>query len=133
MPADVAREFAERTVEAAGHPLRCLELGTGPVLVFLHGGGGVRPTRAHELLAEKFRVVLLEQPGFGTEPLAAELSSLPVYARAVHAAAAAVAGTPFDLIGTSFGSRVALSIAAQFPGSVQALMLLSPTVFTPPG
>jgi pimeloyl-ACP methyl ester carboxylesterase len=133
MPADVASVFEERTVETAGQPLRYLEAGTGPALVYLHGGGGVRPTRAHELLAEKFRVVLLEQPGFGTEPLADELNSLPAYARAVHAAAAAIAGAPFDLIGTSFGSRVAMSIAAQFPESVQALVLLSPTVFTPPG
>ena len=60
--------FAEGYAEAGGFRIRYLEAGHGPPLVCLHGEGGLRLSRAHDLLAERFRVVALEVPGFEASP-----------------------------------------------------------------
>jgi pimeloyl-ACP methyl ester carboxylesterase len=57
--------FYEAYVEADGFRIRYLEAGHGPALLHLHGAGGVRLSPAHDLLAEKFRVIAIEMPGFG--------------------------------------------------------------------
>ena len=57
--------FVERFVDADGFRIRYLEAGSGPVLVCLHGAGGLRLSRGHDLLAEQYRVILFEVPGFG--------------------------------------------------------------------
>ena len=57
--------FYEAYVEADGFRIRYLEAGQGPALLHLHGAGGVRLSPAHDLLAEKFRVIAVEMPGFG--------------------------------------------------------------------
>jgi pimeloyl-ACP methyl ester carboxylesterase len=60
--------FVERAVEADGFTIRYLEAGEGPPLVCFHGGGGLRMSRAHELLAATHRVIAFEAPGFGSSP-----------------------------------------------------------------
>ena len=59
--------FAQGYVNVDGFRIRYLEGGaaTAEPLVWLHGGGGLRLSRAHELLAERYRVIGLEVPGFG--------------------------------------------------------------------
>ena len=47
--------FAERCVRADGFEIRYVEAGEGPALVCFHGAGGLRLSRSHELLAERFR------------------------------------------------------------------------------
>ena len=57
--------FQEGIIETGGLQIRYWERGTGPLLVHLHGAGGPRLQRSHQLLAEKHRVVVFEMPGFG--------------------------------------------------------------------
>jgi pimeloyl-ACP methyl ester carboxylesterase len=54
--------FTEQYVEADGFDIRYLSAGEGEPLVALHGAGGLRQSRAHALLAERYQVILLEAP-----------------------------------------------------------------------
>ena len=60
--------FREGFVEADGFRIRYVDAGDGPVLVHLHGAGGLRLHRGHDLLALKHRVIVMEMPGFGASP-----------------------------------------------------------------
>ena len=60
--------FVERTVEAAGFTVRYLEAGDGPAVLYLPGAGGPVVTFALDALAERFRVIVLELPGWGAQP-----------------------------------------------------------------
>jgi pimeloyl-ACP methyl ester carboxylesterase len=66
--ADAPAGFAERHVDADGFRIRYLEAGQGPPLVHLHGAGGPRLGRVHDLLAARFGVIAFEVPGFGESP-----------------------------------------------------------------
>src|SRR5258708_3009164 len=57
--------FREGFVEADGFRIRYAEAGEGAPLVHLHGAGGLRLSRTHDLLAREFRVNALEMTGFG--------------------------------------------------------------------
>jgi pimeloyl-ACP methyl ester carboxylesterase len=114
--------FDEGHVEADGRRIRYLEAGRGPALVHLQGAGGLRLTPAHDLLARRFRVVVLEVPEIDRS---AELAS--TLATAVRRMGA----VSFNLMGSSFSSTAALSLALQEPQRVSALVLEAPTVLRP--
>jgi pimeloyl-ACP methyl ester carboxylesterase len=126
--------FAERKVTVGPFEVRVLEAGAGDPLVYLHGGGGLHPSGALELLAESFRVVALEIPGFGASPENTRTGSLEELAETMaEAAASAGVGEPYLLLGTSFGGATALHLALRFPERISALVLESPAAFRPAG
>src|SRR3954453_848991 len=100
--------FAEPFVEAHGFRIRDLEAGTGPPLVWLHGAGGLRRSRAQDLLAGHYRVILFEVPGFGQSPVNERSQSIPDIARTMARAADALDLGQHNLLGHSFGGRVAI-------------------------
>src|SRR5277367_2195939 len=60
----------ENTVSVAGKPIFVVETGSGPPVVMLHGGGpgasGVSNySRNIDALAEHFRVIVPDMPGYG--------------------------------------------------------------------
>src|SRR5688572_17818974 len=57
--------FAEKYVEADRFRIRYCEAGQGDPLLCLHGAGGLRLSPAHVLLAQHYRVIAFEVPGFG--------------------------------------------------------------------
>jgi pimeloyl-ACP methyl ester carboxylesterase len=126
-------EFREDFVEADGFRIRYWEAGQGPVLAHLHGAGGPRLSRAHELLSRQFRVIAFEMPGFGQSPENARTRSMPDLAETMTQAADALGLDRFALMGTSFGGRTALWLAAQHPERVSALVLESPAAIRPEG
>ena len=65
--------FTERSVSADGFEIRYLERGDGPPLVCFHGAGGLRLSRAHELLTERHRVIAFELPYSKVRANAADL------------------------------------------------------------
>ena len=69
--------FTEGYVAADGFRIRYQEAGQGEPLVSLHGAGGLRLSRAHALLAEQYRVVVFEAPGFGQSPANERSQSMP--------------------------------------------------------
>ncbi len=62
--------LTERTVTVNGKPIFAAETGSGPAVVMLHGGGpgasGVSNySRNIDALAEHFRVIVPDMPGYG--------------------------------------------------------------------
>jgi pimeloyl-ACP methyl ester carboxylesterase len=125
--------FREGWVEADGFRIRFMEAGDGPALVHLHGAGGLRLTPAHDLLSRAFRVMAFEMPGFGASPENLRTRDLPEMASTMARAAAACGLDRFNLMGTSFGGKVALWLAAQQSAMVRALVLEAPAAIRPEG
>ena len=124
--------FQERFVEADGFRIRVLEKGSGDPLVFFHTARGIRLTPAHDRLAESRRVIALEAPGFGRSSVNERTRDLAELARTMIAAAAALGVERFDLMGHSFGAKLALWAAVQAPEAVRALVLVAPSAIYPP-
>lgn len=126
------QHFAERYVEADGFVVRYLECGSGEPLVWLHGGGGLTLTRAHELLAEHFRLIAIEVPGFGDSPANERSTSFTDLATTIRVAAEALELERFHLWGTSFGSLIAFELARSAPELLHTLVLEGPGVILRP-
>jgi pimeloyl-ACP methyl ester carboxylesterase len=124
--------FAERHVDADGFDIRLLEAGSGAALVYLHGGGGLHIDGSHELLAERFRFVGIELPGFGDSQANVRTQDFDEMA-ATLALVVAAAGVepPYSLVGTSLGGACALHLALARPADVAALVLVAPAAFRP--
>lgn len=118
--------FAEKFVEADGFRIRYMEMGDGPVLVHLHGAGGLRLSPAHDLLAQKYRVLAFEMPGFGASAENTRSGSVAELASTMAKATAALDLRDVNLWGTSFGGRTAVWLAVQHPERLRALILDAP-------
>jgi pimeloyl-ACP methyl ester carboxylesterase len=124
--------FREGFVDADGFRIRYMEAGEGPPLVHLHGAGGLRLNPAHDLLARRSRVIAFEMPGFGADENQ-RTRDMPELATTMARAAQGLGLTQFDLMGTSFGGKVALFLALQHPELVRALVLEAPAAIRPEG
>jgi pimeloyl-ACP methyl ester carboxylesterase len=124
--------FKEGWVEADGFRIRYMEAGEGPPLVHLHGAGGLRLNAGHELLSRQFRVIAFEMPGFGQadNQRTQNTSELAV---TMAAAVRALGLGRVNLMGTSFGGKVALWLAVQSTELVLALVLEAPAAIRPEG
>ena len=110
----------------------CRESGTGPGVVCLHSNASSSSQwrQLMEGLAPRHRVLAPDTHGAGKGPawpadrplaLRDEVALLePVFARA---------GSPFSLVGHSYGGAVALVAAVQQPQRLRALVLYEPTLF----
>lgn len=111
--------LAWHEVSVEGQKLRYADEGAGPVLVAIDGMGGMRPGRAHALLAEGRRVVLFALPDASD----ADASGV---ARLLGAALDALGVDSFDLMGHGLGANVALWLSLLRPRAVRGLILLAP-------
>ena len=125
--------FREGYVEADGFRIRYMEAGHGAPLVHLHGAGGLRLTPGHDLLAEQFRVIVFEMPGFGQSPENTRTRDMPELAATMAKAVANLGIDSFNLMGTSFGGKTALWLALQQHERVSALVLEAPAAIRPRG
>jgi pimeloyl-ACP methyl ester carboxylesterase len=124
--------FGEREVEADGFRIRYLEAGKGEPVVYFHGGGGLHMSGALDLLAERFRVLAFELPGFGDSPENTRTQSLDELAETMTLAVQAVGvEQPYNLVGTSFGAATALRLALAHQDRLSVLILESPAAFRP--
>ena len=120
-----------RTVETAGGCLSILEAGAGPTVVALHGLGGTKasflPTTA--ALAERFRIIAVDLPGFGDshKPFGAPYDARFFAAAVVELMDALELDRP-HLVGNSLGGRVALEVGLRRPDRVGRLGLLAPAL-----
>jgi pimeloyl-ACP methyl ester carboxylesterase len=123
--------FAEGYVEADSFRIRYREAGQGDPLVCLHGAGGLRLSPAHVLLAEQYRVIAFEAPGFGLSPVNERSRSMAELAHTMAQAAANLGLASYNLMGHSFGGALALWLAVQHSEQVQALVLVAPAAIRP--
>lgn len=125
--------FREGFVDADGFRIRYMEAGDGPVLVCLHGAGGLRLSRGHDLLALHHRTIAMEMPGFGASAENTRSADTRDLAETMAAAVQALGIEAYDLMGTSFGGKVALWLAALHPDRVRALVLEAPAAIRAEG
>jgi pimeloyl-ACP methyl ester carboxylesterase len=125
--------FSEGFVETDGFRIRYMQAGQGAPLVHLHGAGGLRMTRAHDLLSKRYQVIVFEMPGFGESAENTRTQTLGELAATMGSALSALGIDRFNLMATSFGGRVALLLALQQPDRVQALILEAPAAIRPAG
>ncbi len=123
--------FNEDYVEADGFRIRYREAGSGCPLVTLHGAGGLRVSRSHELLAENHRVIVFEVPGFGASAANERSGSIRELAATMAQAATNIGLDRFSLMGNSFGGKLALWLAVQYPERIEALVLAAPAAIQP--
>jgi len=101
--------------------------GAGPLLLLLHGWGGSSLSFAPVLpaLEQRFRLLIPDLPGFGfSEPPAAAWGSAD-YARVAAALIESAGGEPVDVLGHSFGGKVAVALATQYAELVNRLVLVA--------
>lgn len=125
--------FTEGYIAADGFHIRYQEAGQGEPLVSLHGAGGLRLSRAHTLLAAQYRVIVFEVPGFGQSPANERSQSMPEIAHTMAEAVTNLGIERFNLMGNSFGGKLALWMAIQQPERLQALVLVAPAAIRPAG
>lgn len=121
-------------IESSSQPhIHAVTLGSsGPTIVMLHGWGrsldALRPLG--ELLANQYRVVLIDLPGFGLSPLPQEASNAGggwdtrQYAERVKQLLDQMSIASCILVGHSFGGRLSVQLASRYPELVQGLVLV---------
>ena len=125
--------YADRRVRAGDLELRYLEAGEGEPLVWLHGGAGLHQSAGTDLLTSTFRVVAVEQPGFGAGGVLDPARTFDELSEQVALGIEALGLSSYLLHGTSFGAATALHLALNHPDRVMRLILESPAAFRPLG
>jgi pimeloyl-ACP methyl ester carboxylesterase len=119
-----------RFVEVDGVRLHYIERGEGPVLVLLHGNGVLANDFEHSGLldraAQHYRVIAFDRPGFGySERPRSTVWTPQAQARLLHHALQELEVDSAIVLGHSWGTLVALSMALEVPDFVRGLVLLS--------
>lgn len=120
-------------MDADGFHIRYLEAGRGEPLVCFHGAGGLRVSPAHLLLAANFRVILFEVPGFGSSHENSRSATIQDLAGTMAKAVANLGVERYNLLGSSFGGRLALCLALRYSDRLIALVLAAPAALRPEG
>jgi 4,5:9,10-diseco-3-hydroxy-5,9,17-trioxoandrosta-1(10),2-diene-4-oate hydrolase len=124
--------ITEHTITVAGKPIFVAEAGRGPALVMLHGGGpgasGVSNySRNIDTLAQDFRVVVPDMPGYGRSAKCVDQSDPFGYlADMIRGLLDELGLATAHLIGNSYGGAAALRLALDTPHRVDRLVLMGP-------
>jgi pimeloyl-ACP methyl ester carboxylesterase len=119
-----------RFVTADGVRLHYIERGEGPTLVLLHGNGVLADDFDHSGLldraAQHYRVIAFDRPGFGySERPRSKVWTPQAQARLLRHALQELGVDSAIVLGHSWGTLVALSMALDAPDFVRGLVLLS--------
>jgi len=125
----------EHTVTVAGTPIFFAEAGEGPSVVMLHGGGpgasGVSNySRNIDALAEHFRVIVPDMPGYGRSGKGWEKQDqsdpFGYLAGMIRDLLDKLGLATAHLVGNSYGGAAALRLALDTPQRVGKLVLMGP-------
>jgi 4,5:9,10-diseco-3-hydroxy-5,9,17-trioxoandrosta-1(10),2-diene-4-oate hydrolase len=122
----------EQTVSVAGKPMFVAEAGDGLPVVMLHGGGpgasGVSNySRNIDSLAEHFRVIVPDMPGYGRSAKGVDQSDPFGYlADMIRGLLDGLGVGTACLVGNSYGGAAALRLALDTPQRVGKLVLMGP-------
>jgi pimeloyl-ACP methyl ester carboxylesterase len=119
-----------RFLDIDGVRLHYLERGEGPPVVLLHGNGAMvqdfEISGIFERLAQRYRVIAVDRPGFGhTDRPRSQSWSPAAQAELVHKLLVRLEIEQAIVVGHSWGTLVALSLALDHPADVRSLVLLS--------
>ena len=121
-----------RVVKVAGGEIFVTELGEGPPLLMLHGGGpgasGMSNfSRNIPAMVEAFRVIVPDMPGYGRSSKGLDRTDpFGALARAMLALLDALGVERGHVLGNSLGGGCALRLALEAPERVDRLVLLGP-------
>lgn len=125
-------DIQSRFVEFDGLKIHYAEAGSGPALIFIHGGGPGSSGMSNfgrnvGAFAERYRTIVIDLPGYGqstklkiTEPL------WGYYAKVMAGFIDALGLGKAHLVGNSLGGAVSLKTALDFPQKVDRLVLMGP-------
>lgn len=104
--------------------------GAGPLVVCLHGLGltGNSFAALGRQLEDGYRILRLDQRGYGCSDDLAEVPELATFADDAAAVIEAEGTGGAHVLGNSFGALVALALARRRPELVRSLILISPTL-----
>ncbi len=116
-----------KTVQTHHVPVRYLEGGSGPDLVYLHGAGGVTAEDPFlAALAQKHHVYAPLIPGYGDSEEAPEIRDMLDFTLHTWDVVAALGLKDPILVGHSMGGMIAAEMAAVQPNDVSRLALICP-------
>lgn len=116
-------------LEVEGARLHYVDRGQGPPILMVHGLGGQLRNFNYlvDLLAEEFRVILVDRPGSGYSTAPSETGAGLKSQAAVFARFIDKLGLDKPLVvGHSLGGAISLELALDFPERVGALALIAP-------
>jgi len=125
-------QMTEHTVIVNGKPIFVAESGGGPAVVMLHGGGpgasGVSNySRNIDALAQHFRVIVPDMPGYGRSVKGVDQADPFGYlADMIRGLLDGLEIHTAHLIGNSYGGAAALRLALDTPHRVAKLVLMGP-------
>ena len=119
-----------RQVEIDGTRVNYVDLGEGPVLLFVHGLGAMWQSWLENLpeMARDHRVIALDLPGFGRSEMPREAISIDGYARFLGHFMDALDIERAIVIGNSMGGFIGAELAIRDPDRVERLVLVSPAI-----
>jgi 3-oxoadipate enol-lactonase len=103
-----------------------MTFGEGEPVVLLHGATGSPESYwapQIDVLAERFKVILMQYPGYGAEDDDDEQFSIPNTARALNALLSELELDTVNLVGLSLGGAVSLQFALSYPERVRRMVL----------
>jgi pimeloyl-ACP methyl ester carboxylesterase len=125
-PDIVAGGYADEAFDVAGGSVHLLSGGSGPPLLYLHGGGAAGVWRRfHALLAERFDVLAPDHPGFGSSDALPGIANVRDLADLYLSLADRLNLDRVLLVGASFGGWIAWELALRAPQLVDRLVLLA--------
>jgi pimeloyl-ACP methyl ester carboxylesterase len=131
-------DSTSRTAKLDGLAVHYHEAGTGPSLIMLHGGGPGASAWSNWKqnigpLAERFHVVMLDQPGYGrSDKPVVEGGMWAFYARVVRDLMDELGIGSAHLVGNSLGGGTTLKFALDYPERAGRLVLMGPAGGTLP-
>jgi len=116
----------EKNIEINGVKIFTRIAGEGDPFLILHGWGASSKSwiKIQEKLSENFKVFSLDFPGFGKSDLPPSAWEVQDYVHLVLDYAKEIELKKFHLLGHSFGGRVCIKLAAQFPEKIDKLFLI---------
>lgn len=117
-------------IEVEGIRLHYVEEGTGEPLVLIHGNGTMAQdyqiSTVFERAAKTYRVIAFDRPGYGySERPNGKIWNGTAQAQLLHKALIQLGVDRPIVVGHSWGTLVALSLALEHPEYVRSLLLLS--------
>lgn len=138
----VAEGPESKFVDAGGVQIHYQEMGAGPVVLFLHGGGPGATgwgnfSRNAPSISERHRAIVIDLPQFGrSAKVTISQAPLAFNAKVIASFLDALKVDEVSLVGNSLGGGSAAKFAIDFPHRVQKLVLMGasghgPSAFTP--
>lgn len=116
-----------------GYRIHYLDIGEGPVVVFLHGSGSGACGHSNfkgnypALVEAGYRVILPDLIGYGYSDKPADVDyPLSLFIECVKQTLDAIGVDNYTLVGNSLGGAIALGYALDHPATVDKLVLMAP-------